>query len=123
MSMPRCLTNPTLRQAVTDWGLVTLERNKNDGSFTIWKDGVNLGAVVKAPPGKKWSVCGTQILRTTRKEAIFECMWLFFDRHRAKTANDRVEGRDAASSRRVPSHDGLAGTGEAEKGSGDGVCD
>lgn len=25
-------------------------------------------------------------------------------------ANDRVEGRDAASSRRVPSHDGLAGT-------------
>ena len=27
----------------------------------------------------------------------------------AKTANDRVEGRDAALSRRVPSHDGLAG--------------
>jgi hypothetical protein len=25
-------------------------------------------------------------------------------------ANDRVEGRDAASSRRVPSHDGLEGT-------------
>jgi hypothetical protein len=24
-------------------------------------------------------------------------------------SNDRVEGRDAASSRRVPSHDGLAG--------------
>ena len=27
----------------------------------------------------------------------------------AMTPNDRVEGRDAASSRRVPSHDGLAG--------------
>ena len=26
-------------------------------------------------------------------------------------ANDRVEGRDAASSRRVPSHDGLCGNG------------
>ncbi len=26
----------------------------------------------------------------------------------AMTPNDRVEGRDAASSRRVPSHDGLA---------------
>jgi hypothetical protein len=26
-----------------------------------------------------------------------------------KTPNDRVEGRDAASSRRVPSHDGLGG--------------
>jgi hypothetical protein len=25
--------------------------------------------------------------------------------------NDRVEGRDAASSRRVPSHDGLCGNG------------
>lgn len=31
------------------------------------------------------------------------------------THNDRVEGRDAASSRRVPSHDGLCGNGEAEK--------
>jgi hypothetical protein len=28
-----------------------------------------------------------------------------------KPSNDRVEGRDAASSRRVPSHDGLAGNG------------
>ena len=28
--------------------------------------------------------------------------------------NDRVEGRDAASSRRVPSHDGLAGSGSTE---------
>jgi hypothetical protein len=28
---------------------------------------------------------------------------------RRMTPNDRVEGRDAASSRRVPSHDGLAG--------------
>jgi hypothetical protein len=27
-------------------------------------------------------------------------------------ANDRVEGRDAASSRRVPSHDGLGGNGD-----------
>ena len=26
-----------------------------------------------------------------------------------ETPNDRVEGRDAASSRRVPSHDGLEG--------------
>ena len=31
-----------------------------------------------------------------------------------KTPNDRVEGRDAASSRRVPSHDGLAGSGPTE---------
>jgi len=31
------------------------------------------------------------------------------DRAKGKTPNDRVEGRDAASSRRVPSHDGLAG--------------
>ena len=31
--------------------------------------------------------------------------------------NDRVEGRDAASSRRVPSHDGLCGNG-TEVGSG-----
>ena len=30
-------------------------------------------------------------------------------RWRGLTHNDRVEGRDAASSRRVPSHDGLAG--------------
>ena len=29
----------------------------------------------------------------------------------ALTPNDRVEGRDAASSRRVPSHDGLCGNG------------
>ena len=29
---------------------------------------------------------------------------------KAKAPNDRVEGRDAASSRRVPSHDGLGGT-------------
>ena len=28
-----------------------------------------------------------------------------------KPSNDRVEGRDAASSRRVPSHDGLCGNG------------
>lgn len=28
--------------------------------------------------------------------------------------NDRVEGRDAASSRHVPSHDGLAGSGPTE---------
>lgn len=45
-----------------------------------------------------------------------------FGRHRALqeaaamlsqllTPNDRVEGRDAASSRRVPSHDGLCGNG------------
>lgn len=33
-------------------------------------------------------------------------------------ANDRVEGRDAASSRRVPSHDGLCGNG-SEVGAGD----
>ena len=32
-----------------------------------------------------------------------------------ETPNDRVEGRDAASSRRVPSHDGLCSTAEAEK--------
>ena len=32
-----------------------------------------------------------------------QCEWWM------KTANDRVEGRDAASSRRVPSHDGLCG--------------
>jgi len=32
------------------------------------------------------------------------------DRIRARS-NDRVEGRDAASSRRVPSHDGLEGNG------------
>lgn len=32
--------------------------------------------------------------------------------------NDRVEGRDAASSRRVPSHDGLGGNG-SEVGAGD----
>jgi hypothetical protein len=32
--------------------------------------------------------------------------------------NDRVEGRDAASSRRVPSHDGLCGNG-SEVGAGD----
>ena len=31
------------------------------------------------------------------------------------TANDRVEGRDAASSRRVPSHDGLCGNGNYEE--------
>lgn len=30
----------------------------------------------------------------------------------AAVPNDRVEGRDAALSRRVPSHDGLAGTEE-----------
>ena len=30
--------------------------------------------------------------------------------------NDRVEGRDAASSRRVPSHDGLAGNVTTKKG-------
>ncbi len=35
-----------------------------------------------------------------------------------KTPNDRVEGRDAASSRRVPSHDGLCGNG-TEVGAGD----
>ena len=29
-----------------------------------------------------------------------------------KTPNDRVEGRDAALSRRVPSHDGLEGKGQ-----------
>jgi len=28
-----------------------------------------------------------------------------------ESSNDRVEGRDAASSRRVPSHDGLEGNG------------
>jgi len=33
-------------------------------------------------------------------------------------ANDRVEGRDAALSRRVPSHDGLCGNG-SEVGAGD----
>ena len=32
----------------------------------------------------------------------------------ALSSNDRVEGRDAASSRRVPSHDGLAGSGSTE---------
>ena len=32
--------------------------------------------------------------------------------------NDRVEGRDAALSRRVPSHDGLCGNG-SEVGAGD----
>ena len=32
------------------------------------------------------------------------------------TPNDRVEGRDAASSRRVPSHDGLAGNVTTKKG-------
>jgi hypothetical protein len=30
---------------------------------------------------------------------------------KAETPNDRVEGRDAALSRRVPSHDGLEGNG------------
>lgn len=35
-----------------------------------------------------------------------------------ETANDRVEGRDAAPSRRVPSHDGLCGNG-SEVGAGD----
>ena len=30
-------------------------------------------------------------------------------RNMTETPNDRVEGRDAASSRRVPSHDGLEG--------------
>lgn len=34
------------------------------------------------------------------------------------TPNDRVEGRDAALSRRVPSHDGLCGNG-SEVGAGD----
>ena len=40
----------------------------------------------------------------------------FMDRYidEALTANDRVEGRDAALSRRVPSHDGLAGSGPTE---------
>jgi hypothetical protein len=32
-------------------------------------------------------------------------------RRKNKTPNDRVEGRDADSSRRVPSHDGLCGNG------------
>lgn len=32
-----------------------------------------------------------------------------------KRSNDRVEGRDAALSRRVPSHDGLCFTGATEK--------
>jgi hypothetical protein len=36
----------------------------------------------------------------------------------AFTPNDRVEGRDAALSRRVPSHDGLCGNG-SEVGAGD----
>ena len=39
--------------------------------------------------------------------------WLVFMK-----PNDRVEGRDAASSRRVPSHDGLCGNG-SEVGAGD----
>ena len=40
-------------------------------------------------------------------------------RHLAeKTPNDRVEGRDAALSRRVPSHDGLCGNG-SKVGAGD----
>jgi len=33
-----------------------------------------------------------------------------------ETPNARVEGRDAASSRRVPSHDGLAGNVTTKKG-------
>jgi hypothetical protein len=33
------------------------------------------------------------------------------DEHERIAANDRVEGRDAALSRRVPSHDGLCGNG------------
>ena len=34
--------------------------------------------------------------------------------YRVLRSNDRVEGRDAALSRRVPSHDGLAGSGSTE---------
>jgi hypothetical protein len=36
---------------------------------------------------------------------------------KSETPNDRVEGRDAASSRRVPSHDGLCGNGSEKESS------
>lgn len=39
-----------------------------------------------------------------------ECLAEWFDGAKV-TPNDRVEGRDAALSRRVPSHDGLEGNG------------
>ena len=38
-----------------------------------------------------------------------DCFWVHKSDVRTMRSNDRVEGRDAALSRRVPSHDGLGG--------------
>lgn len=66
----------------TDWGLICLYR-KSEGEYEIYKDGIRLGGVKKL--AKNWIVDGTQILRRTRKDAIFESMTLFYQRAR-KTA-------------------------------------
>jgi Zn-finger nucleic acid-binding protein len=56
--------------------------------------------------------CGVMTLLRRHEDAgmVFnqcsQCMTVW-----VLTANDRVEGRDAALSRRVPSHDGLCGNG------------
>ena len=62
-----------------------------------------------------WEVCASIHEKWAKgKDALYSTRHADFVKHaadaRAKlTPNDRVEGRDAALSRRVPSHDGLAG--------------
>ena len=46
---------------------------------------------------------------TQTHDAYFADLRCYLEKH--KSHNDRVEGRDAALSRRVPSHDGLEGNG------------
>lgn len=58
--------------------------------------------MASAGPYVATNVAGPDDMKLRRSENL-----LNYSEPRFVTANDRVEGRDAASSRRVPSHDGL----------------
>ena len=64
---------------------------------------------LRVMPVKDWKILGDRWLPAAEAAEFVRT---------AQVQNDRVEGRDAASSRRVPSHDGLCGNG-SEVGAGD----
>lgn len=80
MSLPYCLTNPTLRILYTKWGAVTLERLAPQ-DYAIFKDGVRLGRVFNT---KSWHAEDDDTAYKSRIDAVNAAIAGWYQRNRSR---------------------------------------